>query len=162
MEQLSTFDQDCTFSDGVSRTYLPLHKLNVLFNQSLDFISHCFLAGITEMYRYLISGRAYPPDKPRRFLSCGDSCCICFIHLDFLSADSSFCLSLPFHLSSQSRVGSYFRRSALKISTLSPLTVWIFAVPLRCRQRGTGKRTVSRCRPLHSTAKPAPLVYRRR
>ena len=142
----------------MSRTYLPLHKLNVLFNQSLDFISHCFLAGITEMYRYLISGRAYPPDKPRRFLSCGDSCCICFIHLDFLSADSSFCLSLPFRLSSPSRVGSYFRRSALKISTLSPLTVWIFAVPLRCRQRGTGKRTVSRCRPLHSTAKPAPLL----
>lgn len=74
-------------SVGLSRTKSPLHKLNILLNQSLDFIRHCFPAGITEIYGYLISGRAYPPDKLWRFLPCGGSCRICFIHLSFLSAD---------------------------------------------------------------------------
>ena len=53
-------------------------------------------------------------------------------------------LTVPLLLSNQSRYGSYFRRSALEISTLSPLTVWIFAVLWLRRKRGTGKRTVSR------------------
>lgn len=32
----------------------------------------------------------------------------------------------------------FFRKEREKISTLKPLTVWIFAVPLRRRKRGTG------------------------
>lgn len=32
----------------------------------------------------------------------------------------------------------FFRKGREKISTLDPLTSWIFAVPLRRRQRGTG------------------------
>lgn len=51
---------------------------------------------------------------------------------------------MPLLLSNRSRYGSYFRRPALEISTLSPLTVWIFAVLWLRRKRGTGKRTVSR------------------
>jgi len=51
------------------------------------------------------------------------------------------------------------RRNTEKISTLKPLTDRTFAVPLRRRQRGTGLHPVPRRRPLHSTAKPAPLAW---
>jgi len=55
--------------------------------------------------------------------------------------------SLPFPIRSAYPVcqwtGSIFSRKALeKISTLKPLTYWIFAVALRSRQRGTGKNAL--------------------
>ena len=55
---------------------------------------------------------------------------------------------------------SIFPQKAQKNLHSKPLTVRTFAVPLRRRQRGTGKPPVPHCRPLHFTAKTATLLLR--